>query len=75
MVFVWGKNGHFFLFVVGRSKVEGQVRKQNQIYMDIYSIVIIIRRDGSGTVVPIRIRTDSDAGCLSAPFCNLAGCL
>ena len=30
---------------------------------------IIIRRDGSGIVVPIRIRTDSDTGCLSTPFC------
>ena len=35
--------------------------------------IIIIRRDGSGTVVPIRIRTDSDsdAGCLSAPIVTL----
>ena len=31
------------------------------IWIYIYSIVIrIIRRDGSGTVVPIRIRTDSE---------------
>ena len=33
--------------------------------------IFIIRRDGSGTVVPIRIRTDSDAGCLSAPIVTL----
>ena len=30
--------------------------------------IIIIRRDGSGIVVPIRIRTDSVDGCLSAPI-------
>ena len=34
--------------------------------------IFIIRRDGSGTVVPIRIRTDSDAGCLSAPIVTLS---
>ena len=33
--------------------------------------IIIIRRDESGIVVPIRIRTDSDAGCLSAPIVTL----
>ena len=60
---------------VGRLKAKGQVGKQNRIYMDIYIVTIIIRRDGSGTVVPIQIRTDSDVGCLSAPFCNLVGCL
>ena len=48
--------------IVGRSKAEGQVGKENQRYMDIYGyiVIIIIPRDGSGTVVPIRIQTDSE---------------
>ena len=33
--------------------------------------IIIIRRDESGIVVPIRIRTDSVDGCLSAPIVTL----
>ena len=65
-----------FLQDVGRSEEEGQVGKQNRICRNKVIISrIIIRRGGSGTVVPIRIWTDSDAGCLSAPFCNLARCL
>ena len=45
-----------------KDKWEGGVGNRN---------IIIIRRDGSGTVLPIRIRTDSDAGFLSAPIVTL----
>ena len=46
---------------VGRSEEEGQVGRHNRICRNKVIISrIIIWRDGSGTVVAIRIRTDPD---------------
>ena len=67
-----GPNERLFAGQRLKDTWEGRIGYRN---IELIISRFIIWRDGSSTVVLIRIRTNSDAGCLRAPFCNLAGCL